>query len=248
MSKKFKILLVVVSAVVALAVGGGVAVMAQGDQPTQSNPLFAKVATILNITEQQLTDALKQARVQISNETIDQWLAKAVGNNAITQDEANKIEDWLAQRPDPSDKDAWKAWLALKPEISKTGYLKGLLGAPGRLRLYAYFTGASGIGTGVLMQKVAAILNIDEQALLSAFQQARAQLRDENVVEALDKAVANGKITQDEANQIQSWWAQRPAALEKLMPSAGLGGPRQGGRGNLLQQQFRNRIKSQNSQ
>jgi uncharacterized protein YehS (DUF1456 family) len=221
--------------------------MAQGDQPTQGNPLFAKVATILNITEQQLTDALKQARVQISNETIDQWLARAVENNTITQDEESRIKDWLAQRPNPSDKDAWKAWLAQKPEISKMGYLKGLLGAPGRLRLYAYFTGAPGIGVGVLMPRVAAILNIDEQTLLSAFQQAGAQLRDENLVKALDKAVANGKITQDEANQIQSWWAQRPAALEKLMPGVGLDGLRQGGRGNLLRQQFRNRIESQNS-
>ena len=117
MSKKIKLLLAVTAAVVVLTVGGGVAVIASGTTTTpttttQSNPLLAKVAAILgNVTEQQLVDAFKQAREQVSQETITTLLAKAVESGTITAAEKTAIETWLAQKPDGTDKEAMKAWM-----------------------------------------------------------------------------------------------------------------------------------------
>ena len=179
MSKKLKILLAVVAAVVLFAIGGGVAVMAQYDEDTtQNTTLVAKVAAIRN---------------------------------------------WLAQRPDPSDKEAWEVWLEARPEIAKSGFLKGLWQAPGRIKQYAYLIGKPGAIYRLVLKKTAEILGVTEQELRDAFKQAKSELKEERITPALDKVVENGKITQDEANQIESWWAQRPVALDKVVPGAGLG-------------------------
>jgi hypothetical protein len=70
-----------------------------------------------------------------------------------------------------------------------------------------------------LYAKVAEILNnpaITADTITAAYQQADKEMRDQAVNNALGKAVTNGKITQDESNQIQQWWQNRPAALDKL--------------------------------
>ena len=224
MSKKIKILLAVTAAVVVLTVGGGVAVIASGTTTTpttttQSNPLLAKVAAILgNVTEQQLVDTFKQAREQVSQETITTLLAKAVESGTITAAEKTAIETWLAQKPDGTHKEAMKAWMEKKPTIEKERFINSLLRAPGRIKDIMPI-----IASDAVIKKVAAILNIDEQKLIDAFKKAATELRSENFLPALDKAVANGKITQAEADQIESWWAQRPAALDKLAPGVGTG-------------------------
>ncbi len=224
MSKKLKILLAVVAAVVLFAIGGGVAVMAQYDEDTtQNTTLVAKVAAILGITEQQLTNALAQVREQVANEAIDKWLANAVEKGKISETEGTAIRNWLAQRPDPSDKEAWEVWLEARPEIAKSGFLKGLWQAPGRIKQYAYLIGKPGAIYRLVLKKTAEILGVTEQELRDAFKQAKSELKEERITPALDKVVENGKITQDEANQIESWWAQRPVALDKVVPGAGLG-------------------------
>ena len=105
MSTKLKIVLAVAVGVVVLSLGSGAIVMAaSGTTPTttttaQSNPLFAKVATALGVTEQQLTDAIKQADSQAQDQRIDQALANAVTKGTITQAESDAIKAWLAKRP-----------------------------------------------------------------------------------------------------------------------------------------------------
>ncbi len=79
------------------------------------------------------------------------------------------------------------------------------------------------MGGEAVMKKVAAILNISEDTLKSAFQKAAEELRTASFSKALDRAVANGKITRAEADQIETWWSQRPAALNKLAPDGGSG-------------------------
>jgi len=65
--KKVKIIVAIVGGVVILALAGvPLSMAADNTTPTttpatQSNTLFAKVAALLNVTEQQLTDAFKQA-------------------------------------------------------------------------------------------------------------------------------------------------------------------------------------------
>lgn len=222
MSKKIKILLAVVAALVVLTVGSGVIVLANGEQQTTpGNPLFAKVAAILgNVTEQQLTDAFKQAREQVAKEAVTAWLAKAVTDGNITATEKIAIETWLAQRPVETDKVALKAWWDKRPEIAKPGLLKGFLRAPGNIKQFdVHFLAPK--DNDAVFTKVAAILNISVDTLKNAFQQAGTQLKTDNFNKFLDKAAEKEKITPGEAEQIKSWWAQRPPAVDKIMPVPG---------------------------
>ena len=240
MSKRWKIILAVVAAVVVLSLGAGaIALAADGSQPTTtSNPLLARVVEILNngTTEQQLTDALKQARQQVVSEAVTKALDNGVTNNVITQAEADAIKTWLAQQPDPANKDAMKTWWGQRPQVANPKVYQRFLCARARIMRYGYWFGYQGALGAPVMQKAAAILSIDEQTLVNAFKQAAQELQGQKVQQALDNAVKNGKLTQDEANQIQTWWSQRPAALDKVAPGLGMGrmggffGPRGGAR------------------
>lgn len=61
-----------------------------------------------------------------------------------------------------------------------------------------------------LLPWVAEILGIPEPTVADAFKQAEKQIKDEAFLKALDKAVASGRLTQEEANQLKEWWQQRP--------------------------------------
>ena len=239
MSKRWKIILAVVAGVVVLSLAGtAIAFAADGSQPatSTSNPLLAKVAQLLGngITEQQLTDALKQARQQAASEAINNALDNAVKNSVITPADETAIKAWLVQQPDPTNKDAMKTWWSQRPQISNPKIYLRFLGARALVMRFGYGVELRlGFSTPV-MQKAATILNIDEQTLVNAFKQAAQELQGQRLQTALNNAVKNGKLTQDEANQIQTWWSQRPAALDKLAPGFGLGrmggflGPRSG--------------------
>ena len=67
-----------------------------------------------------------------------------------------------------------------------------------------------------LISKVAEILNIDEATMSDAFQQATQELSSEALQQRLTKAVEDGTITQDEADQITAWMNTEPAAAENL--------------------------------
>ena len=67
-----------------------------------------------------------------------------------------------------------------------------------------------------LISKVAEILNIDEATMSDAFQQATQELSSEALQQRLTKAVEDGTITQDEADQITAWMNAEPAAAENL--------------------------------
>jgi hypothetical protein len=82
-----------------------------------------------------------------------------------------------------------------------------------------------------LYAKVAQILNnpnITADKIAAAYQQAQKEFRDQAVTNYLDRARQNGKITQDEENQIKQWLQNRPAAVDKLGIPFGPGqiGPR----------------------
>jgi len=61
-----------------------------------------------------------------------------------------------------------------------------------------------------LLSRVAEILQIDEQALKDAFIQAQKEMQTEAVERYLEKAVEQGAMTQEEANQYLEWWRARP--------------------------------------
>ncbi|MFH1383009.1 MAG: hypothetical protein ABIH70_09005 [Chloroflexota bacterium] len=201
MSKKLKILVGVLAAVLLLA-GGTVAVMAQ-DEPTTppavvagANTTLTEVAGILGISETQLTDAIKQARQEVRDENITTALENAVANGSLTQAQADEISTWWSQRPE-----------ALNSGSMPFGF--GPMGRAGRqmggLRLQA--------GSQELLAKVATILNISEEELTNAFKQARQEISDARLSAMLDKAVTNGRLTQDQADQFEGWWAECPSDL-----------------------------------
>jgi hypothetical protein len=64
--------------------------------------------------------------------------------------------------------------------------------------------------------KVAEILRIDKGALVAAIQKAANDIFDKRITAVLDQAVTKGTITQDEEKQIQTWFSQRPSALDKI--------------------------------
>jgi len=115
MSKKVKVIVSVVAAVVLLTVGTVTAVMAQENGSTANTTgtrgLFARVADNLNVPKEDLIDAFKQARQEMGQEMRQMWqerrqkgflkaFDKAVGKELITQDAADDIIEWWEQRPE----------------------------------------------------------------------------------------------------------------------------------------------------
>ncbi|MBI4180865.1 MAG: hypothetical protein HY528_02935 [Chloroflexi bacterium] len=119
MSKKVKVLVSVVAAVTLLTVGSTVAVMAKGAESapppsamtqavagTDNSTLLARVAQILGIPQDTLVNAFKQAQQERradatakALEKLSKALDKAVAKGRLTQEQADQIKAWLAQRP-----------------------------------------------------------------------------------------------------------------------------------------------------
>lgn len=62
----------------------------------------------------------------------------------------------------------------------------------------------------VLLEKVADKLGIDLQQLEDAFTEAIGEMRDEAQLKWLEKAVEEGLITAEEAEEYSKWWQARP--------------------------------------
>ena len=65
------------------------------------------------------------------------------------------------------------------------------------------------------LARVAEILDIPQEDLVNAFKQAQQEMRQEAFIRALDEAVEQERITQEEANQIKEWWEQRPEVVDR---------------------------------
>ena len=52
------------------------------------------------IDQEQLKDALKQARQEMRQEALENWLQKLVDDGEITQEEADQLLEWWQSRPD----------------------------------------------------------------------------------------------------------------------------------------------------
>ncbi len=107
MSKRMKIIISVVMAVLLLTVGTTATVMAEEDTPpapeVSINGLLARVADILGIPEEQLADAFEQARQEMKSEAFTSFLDKALESGRITQEEYNAILEWREARPEAMD-------------------------------------------------------------------------------------------------------------------------------------------------
>jgi predicted secreted protein len=194
MSKKVKIILSVLLVVVVLTAGVVSVALAQTPPPPQPQPegkgLLARVAEILggNVTEQRLIDAFKQANMQVREEAIEKALTRAAENGRITKEQANQIRQWWQQRP-----------AALDSLIS--GFLPRL--AP---RLQP-------IAVKGQLTRVAEILGITEEKLVAAFKQASQELRADAFNRALNKAVEQERLTQEQADKIREKVKDKPGII-----------------------------------
>jgi len=108
MSKRIKVLVSMLMVVVLLAVGGTAMVMAE-EEPTPppevgAKGLLARVAEILEIPEEDLVNAFKQARQEMRQEAFVRALDRAVEQGRITREEANEIREWCEQKPEVLDR------------------------------------------------------------------------------------------------------------------------------------------------
>lgn len=103
MSKRMKALIAVMVAVLVLTVGGTAMVMAQEEEPPttpEANGILARVAEILGISQEDLSNAFEQAKQDIKQEAFVRFLNKAVEEGRISQEEADEILQWWEQRPE----------------------------------------------------------------------------------------------------------------------------------------------------
>ncbi|MDP6823039.1 MAG: hypothetical protein QF554_07075 [Dehalococcoidia bacterium] len=89
-----------------------------------------------------------------------------------------------------------------------------------------------------ITNRVAEILGIDATELGDAMEQAREEHRTAEMDARLDQAVADGVITQEEADEIRTWLDSRPEVLEELEGAGGHHGPRHGAGGAALEERL----------
>ena len=66
------------------------------------------------------------------------------------------------------------------------------------------------VSENALLERVAAILGIDEEDLVNAFEQAQQEMCEEAFINRLNQAVEEGLITREQADEIIEWWLEKP--------------------------------------
>ncbi len=152
MSKKLKVLISVLVAVVLLTAGSAATVLAQ-EEPTptlekSTNGLLAtrvepqielsesfgyvgdnmtvglltRVAEILGVSQEDLTNAFKQAQQEMREEALDSYLQKLVSEGKITEEEAVQYKAWWQARPDMSQyQQQIREWEQARPDMPLPG-------------------------------------------------------------------------------------------------------------------------------
>ncbi len=104
MSKKAKILISVLAAVVLLVAGTTAVIAAGSDNQSATKNLPSRIADKLGVTEDELKSAISQAQADQRNEALSRFLDKAAQSGKLTQDEATQIKTWWQNRPAVVDK------------------------------------------------------------------------------------------------------------------------------------------------
>lgn len=106
MSKKMKVIIAVLVAVLALTVGGVTTALAQDEElPTPPfselrENFLTKVADKLGVSVDDLEAAITAAQQEMKEEALTSRLDKAVEEGRLTQDEADAIKEWWEQKPE----------------------------------------------------------------------------------------------------------------------------------------------------
>lgn len=115
MSRKMKVLISLLVAVLVFTIGGTAMALAQEDEDeeeelvtgVEANGLLSKIAEILDIPEDELREAFAQAREELREErfeaTFYELINKAEEEELITPEEAEAIREWWEQKPEALD-------------------------------------------------------------------------------------------------------------------------------------------------
>lgn len=205
MSKKMKILASVLVAVLLLTVGGTTLAMAQEEEEPEpqeeeftpqieANALLTRVAEILGISEEELREAFHQARQEMMEERwekiFNQALDKAVDEGLLTPEEAEEIREWWAQ----------------KPEALNLGLLRRAFGL-----LPPHVKPMPGVRQGQRPE-------IMPQPWQGPGPRAWHNMGPEDYDELLERALANGRLAQEDADKLREWLEKRPEVSNGLSP------------------------------
>jgi flagellar basal body-associated protein FliL len=215
MSKKMKILIAVLVAILTLTVSGAMAVLAQeGEEPEldeeelieetnepmpglrmfaaalASDKILSRVSDILGVSEEELSDAFMQAKQEMMDERCEEafyeFLDRAVAEELLTEGEAQDIKEWWEQKPEALNSALLqKAFFMMRP-------------CPEPLANNGW-------------KEFKGIKRNIQQRLGNC---AEPELR----LEMLEKAIEEGLISEGEAAEIKAWTGNKPASLSQLSP------------------------------
>ena len=103
MRRKWLLAIVAVGILAAgLSVGAGFASggLSSGDGDSPQSTFISKVASILELDEDTVSDAFEQARSEMAEERVEAMLDAKVEKGLITQEEADEYLEWFQDRPD----------------------------------------------------------------------------------------------------------------------------------------------------
>ncbi len=99
--RKWLIIGVLLAVVAAAAIGGGLVYAQTKTQPsnTPGKSLADRVAAILGIDQTKVENAFTQARKDMQDEALTNWLNKQVQAGKMTQAQADQYKQWWQSRP-----------------------------------------------------------------------------------------------------------------------------------------------------
>ena len=104
MRKKHWFIGIVVLMAAVIGLGSATALAQESDGETSRLGLIARVANILGLQEQQVQDAFDQARQELRDEQFEEMVGQRldalVESGRITQEQADELREWYAERPD----------------------------------------------------------------------------------------------------------------------------------------------------
>jgi hypothetical protein len=214
MSRRMKVFISVLVLILLMTIGGTATfVMAQEDnaEPEEEDStvevalflssiedgsLLARVAEILDITEEELVAAFKQARQELKEEkwteALNEMLDLAVEEGLLTEAEAEEIREWWEQKPDVLDRGllqhAFNSWR------SHDGSMPGL-----------------GWGKRLDMESMP-----HRGPNLRAWQKMAPQAFD--II--TEKAIAKERLTLEQVNRLREWRQSGPESVGNQSPRA----------------------------
>ncbi len=210
-----------IAVAIALALAGSAVLAVGGGDDGRRSDVFVRAAQILGITPSQLEDAHNLATRDIRDEQLAAALERLVAGGFLEQSEADSFLAWMAVRPDSAD-DALIASLTsspFKPHMSPS-ILAGL-------RTLGLQPGSK------VIERMAAILGIDEQELADALENGASDSaagdRLATMHTAIDDLLESGSVTPEEATELHTWVDATPQWLLdidlplRILPALGFG-------------------------